>query len=91
MFKSGPVAVSGLTVSKRASQRQLRLNVESVRQVEQPGSRTRLHPRRWVWELVTPDGHVAHQSPPFSNREACEANAKEQDLPVEGLSRKRPN
>ena len=41
---------------------------------------------RWVWKLVTPDGHVANQSPPFPTREACEADAKRQGLPVEGLS-----
>jgi hypothetical protein len=41
--------------------------------------------RGWVWELLTPDGHVASGSDPFVDRAACEADALEQGLPVAGL------
>ena len=40
----------------------------------------------WVWRLTTPDGHVVTESRPFHTREACEADALEQGLPVSGLS-----
>ena len=43
----------------------------------------------WFWELVTRDGHVVHLSAPFEQRAECEADAKRQELPVEGLARKR--
>jgi len=42
---------------------------------------------RWIWELVTPDGHVAQESKPFDDRAVCEADAKQQGLPVEGLAK----
>ena len=42
---------------------------------------------RWVWRLVTPDGHVANESEPFGDRASCEASALEQGLPVVGLTR----
>ncbi len=41
----------------------------------------------WVWDLLTPDGHVVQQSEPFEDRATCENQAKEQGLPVRGLSR----
>jgi hypothetical protein len=44
----------------------------------------------WVWELVMPDGHVVQQSEPFEDRAECEKVAKEQGLPVDGMSRPRP-
>jgi hypothetical protein len=34
-----------------------------------------------------PDGHVAHQSDPFEERAECEKAAKEQGLPLDGMSR----
>ena len=43
----------------------------------------------WVWELVTPDGHVASRSGAFDDRALCEAEAKRQGLPVKGLARRR--
>ena len=44
----------------------------------------------WVWQLVTPDGHIVRQSEPFGeDRDACEADAKRQGLPIEGLARKK--
>lgn len=42
----------------------------------------------WIWELVMPDGHVAQQSESFADRGLCEAEAKQQGLPVQGLSRR---
>src|SRR3954471_3289217 len=53
-------------------------------------ARIRIHQtmkRGWVWEFVTDDGHVAHQSEPFAEREACETDAMKQGLPVVGLRR----
>ena len=44
---------------------------------------------RWRWELLTGDGHVVNATEPFDSREACEADAKQQDCPVIGLSRTR--
>lgn len=41
----------------------------------------------WVWELVTSDGHVAGSSAGTADRAACEAEAREQGLPVKGLRR----
>ena len=43
----------------------------------------------WIWELVMSDGHVVQQSEPFEDRSLCEAEAKQQGLPVQGLSRPR--
>lgn len=43
----------------------------------------------WVWELVLPDGHVAQQSELFEDRADCEKAAREQGLPIEGMSRPR--
>jgi hypothetical protein len=43
----------------------------------------------WVWELRTPDGHVAASSEVFGDREACEADARNQGLPVTGLRKGR--
>lgn len=43
---------------------------------------------RWTWQLTTPDGHVVHESEPYSSRESCERDALEQGLPVSGLARK---
>ena len=45
--------------------------------------------RRWLWELLTPDGHVAAASEEFADRDACEADALRQGLPVKGLRRAR--
>jgi len=42
---------------------------------------------RWVWQLVTHDGHVADESWLFDARSECEADALKQGLPVIGLSR----
>ena len=44
---------------------------------------------RWIWQLVTADGHVAHQSEPFDDRAQCEKEAKQQGLRVDGLMRVR--
>ena len=44
---------------------------------------------RWIWQLVTADGHVAHQSEPFEDRAECEKEAKQQGLRVDGLMRVR--
>jgi hypothetical protein len=41
----------------------------------------------WIWELVTSDGHVAGSSGGVPDRDACEAEALEQRLPVKGLRR----
>ena len=41
---------------------------------------------QWQWELITADGHIASASHPFPTREACEADAKRQGLPVKGLN-----
>ena len=46
----------------------------------------RLGPR-WVWRLVTSDGHVANESAEFANRDDCETEAIKQGLPVQGLSK----
>jgi hypothetical protein len=44
----------------------------------------------WVWQLVTPDGHVVQQSDSFGDdRDACEHDARRQGFPVVGLRRKR--
>jgi len=44
----------------------------------------------WVWQLLTPDGHIVQQSAPFGeDRDGCEDDAKRQGFPVVGLSRKR--
>jgi len=45
--------------------------------------------RAWIWELVLADGHVVQQSEPFKDRSLCEAEAKQQGLPVQGLARPR--
>ena len=44
---------------------------------------------RWIWQLVTGDGHVAQQSEPFDDRTQCEKEAKQQGLRVDGLMRVR--
>ena len=41
---------------------------------------------RWMWELVTHDGHVASRSEEFAEREPCEAEALTLGHPVKGLS-----
>jgi uncharacterized protein YegP (UPF0339 family) len=41
----------------------------------------------WRWELVMSDGHVVQQSEWFADRTLCEAEAKQQELPIAGLSR----
>ena len=43
----------------------------------------------WRWELLTADGHVANVTDPFDSRDACEADAKLQGLPITGLKRVR--
>jgi len=40
---------------------------------------------QWLWELITAKGHIVSESQPFADRAACEADAKEQGLPVKGL------
>jgi hypothetical protein len=45
--------------------------------------------RGWVWQLLTPDGHVASSSDVFVDRDACEADARKQGLPVTGLRKGR--
>ena len=40
-----------------------------------------------MWQLVMPDGHVAHESEPFEDRAECEKAAREQGLPLDGMSR----
>jgi hypothetical protein len=45
----------------------------------------------WVWELVMPDGHVVQESDSFKDRADCENDAIKQGLPVEGMSRARPD
>ena len=42
---------------------------------------------RWAWQLITTDGHVAHESEYFQIRGECEADALAQGLPVKGLTR----
>ena len=39
---------------------------------------------KWIWELVTRDGHILAVSQPFSNRDECEASAHTQQLRVIG-------
>lgn len=46
--------------------------------------------REWIWELRTPDGHVASTSDVFASRDACEVDALKQGLPVTGLRKGRP-
>jgi hypothetical protein len=43
--------------------------------------------RAWLWELLTPDGHVAASSAQFCQRNECETDALKQGLPVQGLTR----
>ena len=38
----------------------------------------------WIWELVTPDGHIAASSADFQSRTECEADARKEGLPVYG-------
>ena len=45
--------------------------------------------RGWIWELLTPDGHVAASSEVFGDRAACEADARKQGLPITGLRKGR--
>jgi hypothetical protein len=68
--------------------------------MESPGSRHMKSPssyiririsarQHWIWEHRTADGHVVNTSEDFESREACEADAKRQDLPISGLIRQR--
>jgi hypothetical protein len=41
----------------------------------------------WMWEHVMADGHVVQGSEWFADRALCEAEAKQQELPIAGLSR----
>lgn len=45
--------------------------------------------REWIWELVTHDGHVASVSRCYGERDACEAEARSQGLPVMGGRRQK--
>ena len=36
-----------------------------------------------------PDGHVVQESQPFEERASCEDEARQQGLPLEGMSRSR--
>ena len=63
-----------------------------ARRTTAQGNRIRVHRDMngaWVWRLITPDGHIVHESEPFEDRDACEVDALRQGAPVDGLSRKR--
>ena len=42
----------------------------------------------WIWELMTPDRHVANESEVFADRIDCEADAKLQGLQVSNVARR---
>lgn len=44
---------------------------------------------KWQWQLVTSDGHIVNASEPFGDRDACEADAQQQGIQVDGLRRKK--
>ena len=41
---------------------------------------------RYVWELMTADGHVINASEPFDSRDECIADAAQHELPIIGVT-----
>src|SRR3712207_5317836 len=65
-------------------------NNTSVRNAEAELSSIRIRTtmdHRWVWDLLTDEGHVASTSEAFASRDECEDAALREGLPVKGLSK----